>query len=339
MKPFLRIALVFLSILFTMIGKQAIVIAQVGEETSEFSAHGFDVLRVEQEDKLTVPSARAEEVWDFLRTWLVEDTTALKQIDPLFTSYWHDEFFTDTYYDTPALQIRAMNGGVRHRSRINLTDPSHRKSGRELMQIKINNLSSNELERGEYKYEIEYPRNFDSNEDKHPLLGIVKPSHRADLRQRLTQMGIDPYAMRPILTITDRRRRLYILRNKQPFLSISHDMAKSELLWAKWEIVELEPELNEIPYTEGDQATKEYMAKIGAEISNGILAKFPDIKRDLTPKYSKAYNAFETQIPFLNLLVKTNFAHVNGIVMLFALSVGILVGAVFFVKKSFRGNQ
>lgn len=298
-------------------------------ETSEFSASGFNVLRIEQEDKLTVPPELAEEVWNFLHHWLVEDTESLKQLDPLFTSYWHDELFTDTYFDTPALDVLAAQGGVRHRRRVNLTDPDHRKSGRELMQIKINDLSQNALERGEFKFEIAYPEKVRSHDDMHPMLGLVEVSQRASFKTRLQNLGLDPGSMRPILTIHDRRRRIYILRDQQPFMSISHDSATANLLWSQWQLFEIEPELNEIPYTEGDAATRDRMTEIGARISAAITERFPQIQRDLRPKYNKAFDHFQSQIPGLRLLVRMNLLHGAKLGAIAGGLILIVLGALF----------
>lgn len=324
------------------IGIPAAVMAQDeedDEQESEFSARGFNVLRIEQEDKLTVPPGQAAAVWNFLHDYLVKDTTALKQLDPNFTSFYYVEDFTDTYYDTPDLQMLAKQGGVRHRRRVNLSNPNDRKSGRELMQIKLNNITGNQLDRGELKYTIEYPQEIKTAEDTHPLLGIVKPSHREDLKQQLAKLGVEAYAMRPILTIRDLRKRVYIYRNKKPFMSISHDSVTSEMMWAKFAIVEIEPELNEIGYTEADSTTRARMEAIGTRISDMLMAKFPELKRELTPKYGKAFNAFEDQIPFLRFLVKMNMNSMDSVAGIAILGIVIVTGGGVVVKRTLSSKK
>jgi len=309
------------------------------DETGEFGAHGFNIVRVEQEDKITVPADKADEVWAFLLHYLHEDTASLKKLDPNFTSYWSEELFIDTYYDTPSLQVHERRGGVRHRRRKNLTNPNDRKSGRELMQIKINDLSDNQLERGEVKYEIQYPKMINSPEDAHPMLGIVKPSHREDFKARLTKLGFDPHSMRPILTINDIRRRVYVRRNNEPFLSVSFDNASASTLWAKWHFYEIEPELNEIPFTEGDEATRAYMEKINTEIINTLMTKFPYLKRELTPKYCKAFNAFESQIPLYRLLIKAGMDKADYLIGAGALGVAVFAGCIVIVKRKVTARK
>lgn len=305
------------------------------EETSEFSAEGFNVLRIEQEDKLTVPKELAEEVWLFLVDRFVKDTLALKSLDPAFKAYYHEELFTDTYYDTPTLQVLATQNGVRRRHRVNLTVPDHRKSGRELVQIKINNLTpGKELERGEYKFEVELSKGIKNAEDAHPLFGIVKPSHREELKQRLRALGLDPSKMRPILTVEDLRRRIYITRYGEPFMTISHDQAHSELMWARAEVVEIEPELNEIPFTEGGPEVKRYMEQIGAKVSAIIMEEFPQIKQDLTPKYNKMFSQFEAEIPLLRLLIRTKLDNAGMLLTVLLVGISALAGGVFVLARN-----
>ncbi len=310
-----------------------------GADDGEFSAHGFNTTRVEHEDKIVVPKESAEAVWRFLLSYLVEDTHALRSLDPQFTSHYNVEEFTDTYFDTPALQMLSRRSGVRHRRRTNLTNSEDRKSGRELMQIKLNDVSGNELERAEVKFEIRYPSEFKSKEDGHPMIGMVKPSQRDDFKGRLTAIGIDPYSMRPILTLRDIRKRIYILRAGKPFMSVSHDSARSELMWGRAEFVEIEPELNEIGYTEAGPEARREMTRISEQIRAAMHAQFPELKRDLTPKYNKAFGSLEAQIPFLRLLVRTNMATTGAVSATLAFGLAGLATAVVLVFRRFRRTR
>src|SRR5262245_48075858 len=126
-------------------------ISPVGTQADDSSTSGFDNMRIEQEEKLLVPNEIADDVLAWLKERYVENRARVVELDPTFTTYVHVEDFTDVYYDTPSLQLYAMQSGVRHRTRFNLTDPDHEKSGRQLMQVKLNNISANVLERGEIK--------------------------------------------------------------------------------------------------------------------------------------------------------------------------------------------
>jgi hypothetical protein len=291
------------SLLLASLFLPALGFASPQSQEDETDAHGYDKVRVEQEDKLLVPSERIEEVWEYLRQRLCEDEAFLASLDPRFTSKWSEELFHDTYFDTPSLQLYAMQSGVRHRKRENLTNPDDVKSGRELMQIKLNDISGNELERAEIKFDIDRMPRRDTPESRHPMLGRVKKEHREPFKERLVGLGLDPQSMRPILTVVDVRRRVYLLKDDKPFMSISHDQVKSDVWWGHAEFCEIEPELNEIGFTEADAETRAYMETVLHRVVQDILTKFPDIRQDLKPKYNKAFDRLEEDIPFLRSMV------------------------------------
>lgn len=323
---------------FMVLAHPGLVLGQQ-EEVKPLGAHGYDNLRIEQEDRLSAPVEKAEEIWWFMHQYFVEDQSWIKQLDPEFAATYSAEDFTDTYFDTPSLQALAGSHGIRYRRRLNLTNPNDRKSGRELLQIKISGVSGSALQRGEVKFEIDHRSNMKTQEARHPMIGLVRPAHREGLRTRLADLGMDAESMRPILTIQDRRTRVYILKDGKPFMSISHDKARSELLWAKFEMVEIEPELNEIAYTEAGPETRAYMEKIGAAISARIKEEFPYLVQDLSPKYNRAFAAFESQIPFLRLLVRTNMIKQDHLfAALFAL-VFVIGGAVHYARKALAGRH
>lgn len=261
-------------------------------------------MRIENEDKLVIPRDKTEEVWNYLLDRLVNNKEFIQSLDAGLYSYWQDELFTDVYFDTPELAMFHSQSGVRHRKRVNLTDPNNRKHGRELMQVKLNNIDGNEFNRGELKFDIDYPTKIKTADDIHAVIGIIKNSDREPFKKIVSDLGIDPRSLRKILTNEQRRRSIYIPRNGEQFISIRLDECSSDLLWSKWRHVELEPELNEIPYTEGDEAQKAYMENINKTIIEDILKRFPYIRRDLTPKYNKAFQHFQSNIPLLNFWIK-----------------------------------
>ncbi len=268
------------------------------EEAGGPKASGYNVQRIEQEDRYAVPEEKTAEVWAFLEETFVKNIDQLKEIDPGLTSYSNAEEFTDVYFDTPDWKVLGMTSGIRHRKRLNLTNPEDRKSGRELLQIKLSPDSVNLLERKEMKFEIKPAEKPKSPEDMHPMLGLVKESQREELKAALKPLGLDALEMRPVLTIKDLRTRIYLLRDGKPFISISHDVASSEVNGKKAKIVEIEYELNEIAFTEADDETRKYMEAVNARLIEMVLRRFPDLKRDLTPKYNRAYEQLKKQGAF-----------------------------------------
>lgn len=262
------------------------------EDEGKPSASGYNVLRIEQEDRYAVPEGKANEVWNFLEETFVKDQAGLKAINPDFSSYYNEEQFTDVYFDTPSFQMLEAKSGVRHRKRINLTNPEDRKSGRELIQIKFS-AKNGLLERKEMKFEVKYPGKLKDAEDTHPLLGLIKRSRRNELKDALKTLGVDTLQIRPILTIIDHRTRIYILKDGKPFISISHDVAQAEMNGKKAGITEIEFELNEIAFTEANDATRRDMESVNQKLIAKILKRFSYLKRDLTPKYNRAYEALK----------------------------------------------
>ena len=330
-----RIIFIFSLLLFLVLS--TILVANGEEEDT--SATGYNNLRIEQEDKLLLPLDKADEVWKFLYERYIVDIEALKKLDSLFTSYFNEEQFTDTYFDTPDLKLLSMQSGVRHRRRINLTDPNDEKSGRELMQIKINDISQNVLERGEIKFKIKHPTKMESPEEKHPMLGIVKPSQREDFKQRLNALGLDPFSMQPILTVHDSRRRIYIKRDSKPFMSISLDIASAHILWAKTQFVEIEPELNEIVFTEANHETKKHMETILQKIMTEIKQRFTYIETNWTPKYKKSFNYLEAQLPFLRFLVRWNLHTMRSLLASMFIALVVIGGSSYFALHKLRQSK
>lgn len=272
-----------------------------------WSIDDFAEMRIENEDKLDVPPEKVDEVWNYMVARLVDDKSFLLSLDSILTSYWNDELFIDEYFDTPELIMLDRKSGVRHRTRYNLTDTTSRKHGRQLMQVKINNIDGNAMNRGELKYKIEYPASIKTADDVHPVLRRIKDDERIEFKKVMAEIGVDPYSLKPILTNTQRRRSLYIPRGGEQFISIRLDECASEMLFWDWKHVELEPELNELPYTAADSAGRAFMEGINQRIVDDILQQFPEIKRDLTPKYNKAFNYFDKKIPLLRFWISTGF--------------------------------
>ncbi len=311
--------------------------ASAQSQEDETDAHGYDKIRIEQEDKLLVPAEKVDEVWAFLQDRFVRDVDFIRSLDPGFTSSWSEELFHDTYFDTPTLQLHAKRSGVRHRTRVNLSNPADRKSGRQLMQIKRNDISDNRLERGEIKFDIEHLAHPNSQEDRHPMLGLVKGEHRDLFKKRLAEMGLDPQTMKPILTVRDVRRRVYILSEGKPFMSVSFDMASSGIWWAETQFCEIEPELNEIGFTEAKPEKRAYMETVLHRVVGEILTRFPEIKRDLNPKYNKAFDRLEAQIPFLRTVVKLGMQARGGMYNLGLILALGLCGAAWVAWMAVKG--
>jgi hypothetical protein len=294
----IRIALFLLVFLIYVFNSHSAV------QDQEFSPGSYNTLRIENEGKLVVPVDKIEEVWQYLLERFVTDKSFIKSLNPDLDSFWDDEYFVDNYFDSPDLKMLDKKSSIRYRRRINLTDPNNKKSGRELVQIKLSGIDGNIFNRGEFKFPVKPSNSFKTEDDIHPLIGLIDRQSRTDFKERVVDLGLDPYSLKAILTIEQHRRSIYILHKGKAFISMRLDDGSSKLLWSKWHHVEIEPELNEIPYTQGDTGTREAMQKINQEIMDDIFNKFPYIKMDLTPKYNKAFDYFQKNIPLLRFLIR-----------------------------------
>jgi hypothetical protein len=145
--------------------------------------------------------------------------------------------------------------------------------------------------------------------------------------------------MKPILTVRDIRRRIYWKLDGKPFMSISHDSASSDLWWGKSELCEIEPELNEIGFTEADAQTRAYMETVLDKVVAEILARFPEIRRDLTPKYNKFVDRLEADVPFLRTLVRTGTQGRDTMFKLGALLLAGVLGLGWLVLAKLRSPR
>lgn len=248
----------------------------------------YDALRIENEIKLTVPTELSDSVWEYLTLKYDNANLYLKEIDSSFNCKMAVDSITDQYFDDGNLRLLNMNSGVRHRSRFVLTDKTNRKHGRELMQVKINNVGSSELNRGEYKYKIKHYDNKEESIDYHPFLGIVHKNHRADITERLKEYEINAADLFPTIKITQIRKRIYVYKGAAPFATLTLDYVTASYDQEEKSFIELELELNEKGYTESNPLLRKEMEQVNETMKSDILKQFPSINQDQTPKYNKA---------------------------------------------------
>ena len=257
---------------------------------TEFNASGFGVMRIENEAKIAVPDQDVERLWTYLSSYIPSKDFILEKQDTAFSAKMAEDIFVDQYFDNEDMQLLKAQNGVRHRSRVVLTNANDRKNGRELMQIKISDIGDGELSRAEYKYPIAHYDKLDHPGDDHPFLGLVDRDSRDIIMKQLTEYKIDPYSLFPTILLEQNRRRVYILYAGQPFATATLDRVTGIYQDQTVHFTELELELNEINYTEADSAGRERMRHYNTLLQDDIAHNFPSLKQDQTPKYNKAFN-------------------------------------------------
>lgn len=254
--------------------------------------HGL--MRVENEYKLNVPDTVADALWQWMVDEFGPDGPALRSLDSAFSSKVATDRMVDQYFDNDRWQLLHSGNGVRLRSRQVLTDPTDRKNGRKLMQVKINNVDGNLLNRGEYKFKVDTLLSDTTSPDpreRHPFLGLVAPLHRDSLLATLLRYGIAGDSLHPTLLLDQLRRRIYVLRDTIPFATLSLDEVKAQFADKSYYGHELELELNEIRYTAADPAARATLEQVNGDIMERVLHRWPTLEQDQTPKYKKAWIA------------------------------------------------
>ncbi|MFZ1687652.1 MAG: hypothetical protein WAU70_09535 [Flavobacteriales bacterium] len=262
------------------------------QTTESTGYHGL--MRVENEYKLNVPDSLADAVWQWMVSEFGPDGPALRSLDSTFSSKVATDRMVDQYFDNDRWQLLHSGNGVRLRSRQVLSDPADRKNGRKLMQVKINNVDGNVLNRGEYKFKIDTLLTDTDSVDpreRHPFLGLVAPLHRDSLLATLHRYGVEGDSLHPTLLLDQLRRRVYVLRDAVPFATLSLDDVNARFGVKSYNSHELELELNEIRYTAADTNARAAMEQVNGDIMERVVRRWPTLKQDQTPKYKKAWIA------------------------------------------------
>lgn len=245
--------------------------------------------RIENEYKLTVPDSSADQIWKYLQQVYHPQSPFLKSIDSSFQTRFSIEVFTDQYFDNEDMELQKNQNGIRHRIRKVLSDTTSKKNKRELIQIKLNSIDNNPLNRAEYKFPVQYYSIQEDSLNNLPFLGMVKMDKRPELIGLLKSHNINAYTLLPAVKLIQNRRRVYISKDSIDFATITLDDVTAELNHKTAHFTEIEIELNEIAYTRSDSTQRIVMEQINQKMKNDLMARFSCITQDQTPKYNKAY--------------------------------------------------
>lgn len=264
--------------------------------------------RIEQEAKITVPEDEVERFFNFISTRYAPDSPHLKTYNLNITTAYGEEFFEDAYYDTPQSHLRQQAGGIRIRTRENTNNPQDRKNGRSLIQVKLSNVDIKDA-RTELKFLpstqkrrdkclgslSEHERAQVERYDAHPLLGAVLESQRLGFIKLVKQLGLDPEALENVVTIHQKRRRVYFKKNGNAAMTITLDQTSASQLWKRVGFTEVEIELNELAFTEASEGERERLMAFSDTIQHELNQNFPRLQKDQTPKYNKIRNRLDQE--------------------------------------------
>src|SRR3989344_3294548 len=276
---------------------------------AESSARGFDTVRIEDDFNLAYPLGKSDELVSYFKGRYIDDRGFVKELGQNFTSTYGDEDFIDTYFDTPQLDLYQRQAGLRYRVRTNRLDPEDDKIGRELIQLKLSGTDKfqdqdNAGSRNEIKFDVKRSVSGNIADDRNPVISLIAPDMREEFKARVRELGLNPYALRPILTIEQRRRRVYLNRDGDTFISFSMDDASSQLWGADSSFSQMEVELNELAYTAADARLKERMQKIREEMIADLREHFQYLQDDTTIKYTKMFDLLDVRLPWMKFLIR-----------------------------------
>lgn len=264
-------------------------------------------MRIDSQITLNIPLEQAQEVYAYLRRTYAEDDTKLRHAFPgleLRGDRAVDvSLFTDRYFDTPELALYGSGNTVRHRNRINTTNPEDRKSGRHLVQLKLTPPGRFDL-RTELKFDVRSPTKYREEDDGHPLIGIVERVQRSEFKSALRRIGIEPATLRSSITIQQQRSRIYLYLAGENILSFSVDEFSSRIWWVKAESASVDIGLVENVFTAASPEKRQEMWAIREFMVADLKRNFPMLKVTSEEKYSIILSKIESRLPWLRFIMR-----------------------------------
>ncbi len=245
-------------------------------------AHAQDEDRIESEFKLSVLTEEADDLWNYLQQ--TYGPKNIRKLDPFLSAKVSEEIFYDTYFDTYSDRIATQKAGVRHRQRY-IKDSLVK----ELVQVKLPTNDESGVARKEIKFNLYKKNNREGRMAMHPFWKLIRPKDRDKMKLQLNQLEVKGDELNPEVKVEQLRKRIYVSEDDWPYLTMTLDRVRS-FYFPYPEFYELELELNEIRYTEGDEEEREEMEAFNAELKSKIMNRFPSLRQDQTPKYNKMKN-------------------------------------------------
>lgn len=289
-------------------------------------------IRIEYEIKLKLPPEQIDDVWNWL-TVRYKELSWLNDEEFRFTAEFGDEDFTDTYFDTPDLILLSENNGIRFRMRTVHSGPAMDKDGRQLIQLKLNRGDATGASRSEVKFNVSPGDDRKGIDDSHAMIGLVKSSQRGQFKNMLYTRRIDPYQLKPLLTLKQNRRRIYLSDQNGAFATLTLDLCTTKSWGTNLKWAELELELNEIRYTKSNPEVRLKMERIIAKIQDDVQQVFPMIVPNQTPKYNTAFASIEkaTWIPVQQLFSRK--ISVDGFSVISLIFTVVLIAGTFYIGR------
>ncbi len=237
--------------------------------------------RIESEFKLNVPYEIKQDVWLFLNQAF--DQNGIKRLDTAFNAIVAQEIFYDQYFDNEDLLMYQKEVGVRFRQRY-VADTL----AKELLQLKLPLNDTTGVARQEIKFNVYRKIKKNDRLAMHPFWKYVRPKNREEVNLQLASLGITGDDLSPSVKVRQDRRRIYVSEKGESLLTMTFDEVCS-FYFPYPCYTELELELNEVRFTNGDAAERSRMEEINKRVKEKIMTQFTALQQDQTPKYNKMY--------------------------------------------------
>ncbi len=252
---------------------------------------------------MNIPKGLENNVYQYLLDRYVNHKT--DWLSPQLKIDTINENFIDTYYDAPGLTLYNKWSGLRIRKR-------YAENGgltKQWIQIKVTAKPGTQ---NLLRYELKWPVrtkiiksqmiNLDGNE----FFGHTNLQDKESILGNLMKLGIDnPFSIRRIIDIEQNRKRVYIRDSAgEIIITITLDDTKTKVFWHSISYPEIELEMNEKMYTEGDKGKRAWMESMNRKIYRDLQKAFPEMKQDQKPKYNKCVDLITADIPSFKWLTR-----------------------------------
>lgn len=252
------------------------------------TANGQTTGRIESEYKLKVPKDQAPAIWQFLSE--TYGPSGIQAIDTAFRSTLSEEIFYDQYFDNDEEVLYQHAAGARFRQRY-INDSL----AKELVQLKLPLGDSLGIARNEIKFNVNNKIKNTDRQAMHPFWRYIRPKDRDEVNLQLASYNIRGDHLKPKIKVKQIRKRVYVSERGESLMTMTFDDVSS-FYFPYASFIELELELNEIRYTDGDLVERQRMERINQNLKDQLTKRFPALQQDQTPKYNKMANLLRHNI-------------------------------------------
>jgi hypothetical protein len=242
---------------------------------------GYNQTLLESQQKYLVPAHLADSLWHYLRRHY--QTGALKKINPHFSANAQQETYLDEYFDDARYTLLRHQHGLRLRRVF-----TGKAVDRQFIQLKVSPRPRQRDLRREIKFNLNDRPDKHGGDPGHPFLRLVRGADRRQLDSVLAALRVNSRELRPVLTLLQHRRRLYLRDQGNDLATISLDAVTIED--GQSGFYELELALDELAYTGAGAAQRQRLRHVIELLQLDLTTRFPLLRQDQTPKYNKMYN-------------------------------------------------